>query len=200
MSYIVKGPTTKAIPNVFWARVVSAPPYGATWQRDDEAPIPLYGLQTMRAKEYTIRGASGIVRKPFRLSIVGWAQVEISTDPAEPFADAVVGTGGASATTSTSTTDSGIIVIPAGGAATLIAPADPARTRGISIQNMGTNVVFVSKVGTVTAAGANAAATLSAGGALNDGTGGTVTFDGWAGPVYATTADSAVGRVMVSAY
>lgn len=65
---------------------------------------------------------------------------------------------------------------------TLIA-ANPNRRR-VTVQNLSTEPVFISKQNTVTSAPAKVAAVLSPCRADGDGTGGAVTFEGWSGALY----------------
>jgi len=197
MSFIVKGPTTAPIPNLFWAKVVSSPPAGASWARDEESPVYLYGMQSIFAKEF--KRENKVERRPFKLTINGAVIVEVSDDPAEPFAESDSGgsgvgfggtTYGVSGAFAAKVTLSGGVTID-----TVIA-ANPLQ-RSVTIQNLGAVAVWVSRLPTLDTTGNNADALLSASGALNDGTGGIVTFDGFTGDIRAFPVGGAAGAVLL---
>jgi hypothetical protein len=100
--------------------------------------------------------------------------------------------------TSINELDSGPIAIAAGEVRPIIL-ANPNRIRGVTVQNVGTTVIALSKTG-IGAALATASLLLAPGAAANDGNGDVATFDGWQGSIFAANVAGGPGSVLVSAF
>lgn len=122
-----------------------------------------------------------------KLSVTGPAVIQLGTSKYPP---APLALGPAT----TSDVDN---VAAVAGTSTQLLPANPAR-RQVTLQNLSTSLVYVSKSPAVAAAagiGAPVIAVLAPCGVAGDGTGGTLTLAQYAGPIYAA---AAVGGALVA--
>jgi hypothetical protein len=156
----------------------------------DGAQFEIYGYQSFRRhKEHPFRRLELIPNGGRIVVIVGqW------------YEDAGVNQQGGAALGATNTAinelDSGPIAIAAAEVVPIIGQ-NPARIRGVSVQNVGVTAIMVSKTG---GALAQAGVILAPGAAANDGNGGTVVFDGWLGGLFAANVAGGPGSVLVSAF
>jgi len=206
MSQYLHGPTpaNDPIDDVYWAVIINTPPAGSSWQRDRETPIPLIGMQTMQALEETYFDLQTktvrIKKTPFRLTVIGSVHIEYSQNVREPFPGSY-GYPGFETGANVVDIASGPTPVAVGAAATLIAPANPDRVKGVSIRNVGLTTIAISIDPGLTSALVKAVDILAPDSAANAGNGGTTVISGWSGDVYAVNiAGAGAGSVLVGAF
>lgn len=176
---------------IFGAVVVDSYAPGATLQLGDGGRVV-----TVNGRDAFYPPPEGydVVKTTGTISLLVWRSKLRGHEGPGPRSPAAPGT-------STATSEvADIINVPAGAAVQLVA-ANPNRRRVI-IQNLSTVAVPISRdpaMANAPAAGAKIEAMLAACAVANDGTGGSITIDGWAGPVFARLAAGAA-LLAVEAY
>jgi hypothetical protein len=181
---VVEGP-------VFWIRVTTNPSANAQWRFDGGQWQTIDGFEALQAPDGGPHHLGGWKK----IEVIGSLTVQVGTNPAQKFPGAlnrpVEGT-------STNDTDA---IVQVGNAAVKIVAASTGR-RSVFVQNLSTQVVYLSKdpgVVAALAAGNKILAVLAACAVAGDGTGGSISLDGWSGDLWAIVA-AATSLVSVGAY
>jgi hypothetical protein len=194
-----RGPTPAGTPlsPLFWARIIGAPAPGLQWSRNDDSPVNAYPGSAILAREVVTYDAGNrpkLKKEAFRLTLSGAIEIEYADDALEPFGGSQGYGPPGGGNTAISEVDSAAIAVAAGEVVPAIG-SNPARQRGVTVQNVGTTALLVSKAG-----GAGVGIIIPPGAAAGDGTGGAVTFDGWTGAVFVANVAGGPGSFRISAY